>query len=240
MEAQLVAAPPSTLNGLIETGQLEVSSVSAFCYIKSDDLELLPDLSISSSSTGPVGSVLLFLATDPGNLDGKRVEVPLSSATSVNLLRVLLREQYSVTPEIVPVETPSFADEKTCAALVIGDRALQVDSDWSGTKERIDMGEWWLRRYSLPMVFGVWAARREFKEQNQDSYRHIRDSLVEARDMGINSMLSEVVKEASARAGIGEDRLKTYFTEEIDYELRPHHRESIELYQELLSRYSLV
>jgi len=53
---------------------------------------ILPDLSISS--VGPVASVLLFSRVPVEELDGREILLSAESATSVNLLRILLSKRF--------------------------------------------------------------------------------------------------------------------------------------------------
>ncbi len=62
--ASLVTGTPAELNDRLADGRLDVSVISAVAYAQhAGDLELLPDLAISSD--GPVRSVLLFSRLPP-------------------------------------------------------------------------------------------------------------------------------------------------------------------------------
>ena len=86
----------------------------------------------------------------------RRVALDTSSRTSVALLKVLLHETLGHHPEyvILPPSVPKML-ESADAALVIGDPALYFD----GEVPRLDLGEEWLRRTSLPFVYAFWAGR---------------------------------------------------------------------------------
>ena len=111
------------------------------------------------ASYGPVRSILLIskvpfreirkLATDSG------------SRTSVMLARIILAEKYGVEPQVIshPPDLPAMLGLAD-AALLIGDAALRVDPA-TLPFETLDLGEQWTNLTGLPMVFAVWAGRKE-------------------------------------------------------------------------------
>ena len=108
---------------------------------------------------GPVRSILLVskvpfreiqtLATDSG------------SRTSVMLARVILAEKYGVEPKLISRRAdlaPMLGEAD--AALLIGDAALRVDPA-TLPFETLDLGGEWTAMTGLPMVFAVWAGRKD-------------------------------------------------------------------------------
>ena len=92
---RIVPGVPAELNGRLAAGSIDVSPSSSFEYARHwRDYLLLPGLSISAA--GPVRSVLLFADRPPEALEGAEIALTGESATSVNLLRVLLREFYGL------------------------------------------------------------------------------------------------------------------------------------------------
>ena len=108
---------------------------------------------------GPVRSILLIskvpfkeirtLATDSG------------SRTSAMLAQVILAEKYGVKPQVFshPADLAEMLG-KADAALLIGDAALRVDPA-TLPFETLDLGAEWVDMTGLPMVFAVWAGRKE-------------------------------------------------------------------------------
>ncbi|MEJ2202381.1 MAG: menaquinone biosynthesis protein, partial [Desulfuromonadaceae bacterium] len=90
---RIVSGVPSYLNGLLAEGQVDVSPSSSFEYARNwRNYLLLPDLSISSC--GAVQSVLLLSNQPIDELEGASIALTGDSATSITLLKVLLREFY--------------------------------------------------------------------------------------------------------------------------------------------------
>lgn len=231
LEGEFISRVPSGLNALIEAGDLDVSAVSLYCYLNCPSLSLVPGISVSS--LGPVGSVLFFYQGDIKDLDNAPILVPNASATSINLLRVILDQEASVKADFQTVLTPDLPGSSASGALIIGDEALKVDKSWSASYNRIDLGKWWYDRFKLPMVFGVWAARSEFVEQEPVRYKAIEEALIRSRDLGLSSHLEEVVDAAACHMVLDRERVRRYFIEELDYNLGDEHRKSIELFAKL-------
>ncbi len=240
LEANLIDGTPQELNLLIEAGNLEMSSSSSFLYLSRDDLQLIPNLSISCF--GPVGSVLFFSKCKPELLGDARVAVPRASATSIRLLALMLKLEFGCSPKLEVVEKPQIdeGDAGFQGALVIGDEALRIDQAFSEGNHRIDMGEWWTSKMKLPMVFGVFVARRQFVEQNPESYRHVSESLQTAREIGTGEMLEQVIERAVSMTGLSRARMETYFVDNLNWRLDESHRESLALFSKLLRHNNLL
>ena len=109
---------PSAMGPLAIEGILQAAP---FSLIQSFDLvdkyETLGDIGISV--IGPVKSILLYSKAPITELTGHKIGVTQESATSSQLLRVILEIRYGVTPkEYVDLDTHSIS-----AFLLIGDQA---------------------------------------------------------------------------------------------------------------------
>ncbi len=237
IKARIVFGTPSELNKQYAQNKLDLGAMSSFFFLESSDMQLLPDLSISS--IGAVGSVLFFSKKELKDLGKARIAVPMSSATSINLLRVLLLEQYGVTPVLVTAAAPDLDRSNLDGALVIGDRALLVDPEWSTKFQRWDMGAWWHRTYNLPMTFGVWAAKTRWVEANAETFSDISAALVRARQEGLSTALEQVIAESMQRLPLDRTRLHKYFTEELNFEFTAAHSEGLEMYRSLCQKHQL-
>ena len=106
---------------------------------------------------GEVGSIIFVSAVPPRELDGATIWVPTASATSVLLLKILLRVHWRVEVEFrwfdQGLENPF--SEGARAALFIGDVALRPDLGGDRTN-RLDLGAEWLGLTGLPFAFAVW------------------------------------------------------------------------------------
>ncbi|MBI4533269.1 MAG: menaquinone biosynthesis protein [Candidatus Melainabacteria bacterium] len=238
LAANVVYGTPSMLNDAYVQGSLDIGAMSSFCYLSEGCFELVPNLSISSE--GAVGSVLFFSKVSPDKLGGVRIAVPAASATSVNLLKILLLEQLGLMPEFVVEEAPNLEDPLVSGALVIGDLALEVDGVWSNKYWRADLGQWWLSQTGLPMVFGLWAARSNWVKANYESFSLISQQLLASKQMGLTTLLPMIITAACARGKLSAQRVKRYFQQQLCFELGTRHFEGLELFRRLCSKYGLL
>lgn len=185
---QVVESHPTELNRMLAEGRLDVGLVSSHAYgSEADRYLLLPDLGISA--TGPVGSVLLLSRIPVSDLHGRSVLLTPQSATSVNLLRIVLEDFFGIQPRYV---TGGFAEREHLhprpqAYLAIGDEALRLASlgrDWT----YLDLAEIWLRETGVPFVFAVWAVRRESWEEKPGAIRALNRRLHECYVAGQASL----------------------------------------------------
>ncbi len=238
LPAQTFYASPAELNRAYSGGNLDLGAMSSFYYLEKGGLQLIPDLSISSD--GPVGSVLFFSKVSPHKLNDARIAVPSSSATSVNLLRILLLEQLNIRPQIVIENEPSLDNPKTAGALLIGDRALAFDGDWANKYWRADLGQWWRIQTGLPMVFGLWAARNDWVTGHQTQFQSVSAALRNARDFGLNSLLPVIVNEATNRTALPQSRLQRYYQTELNFQFTKRHHDGLQLFHELCQHHGLL
>jgi chorismate dehydratase len=142
---------PSRVARRLHAGEVDLGLVPSVEYAFGH-YAIVPGIGIGSR--GRVRSVLLF---HRGPLERvRRVALDTSSRTSAALVRILLRERLSGTPQYVPM-APSLVDMLAVAdaALLIGDPAL----DHEGEAARLDLGEEWTRLTGLPFVYAFWAGR---------------------------------------------------------------------------------
>ncbi len=221
--ARFVRGVPSELNAALMAGEVDLTLVSSVEFIRHrQELVALPDFSIAS--LGPVHSVTLFHHRGWEQLDGATIGVTTHSATSVELLRVLLALQ-GLEAELVPVE-PDL-DEMLArfdAALLIGDNALveAVTSRPIAGKvpRQSDLGDAWYRATRLPFTFAVWAARAD----RLPSPRLVAE-LRAARERGLGHLADVARVEAAAR-GLSEAVVLRYLAN-FRYFLEPPDRDGL-------------
>ncbi len=228
---------PSELNHQFFDDKLDLGAMSSFFFLESGCFRLVPNISIASK--GAVGSVLFFANRPLQELRSEVLAITADSATSVNLLKVLFAETYGFIPKCETVSHPEI-DDKHAGALVIGDRALHSDISWSKDLVRVDLGQWWFENFHLPMVFGVWAARKTWVEKNQKSFEGICPELRNLFDEGLDGRFEDVLAEAEKRTGLPKPRLEQYYRHELNFELTPSHLQGLRLYRSLCIKHQLL
>lgn len=165
---------PTTLNRAVLSGDIHVSAMSSIEFARhSDVLRLLPVASITAS--GAVDSIAVFSRAPLDQL--KSVAVTPHSATSVALLRVLVGSDVRF---VAQRGDAADAIAEVGAVLLIGDEALAARR--AGLAPVVtDLGELWTSRTGLPMVFGVWAVRRDLPEHLESDVDEVAALLEDAR-----------------------------------------------------------
>ncbi|MBE0429502.1 MAG: menaquinone biosynthesis protein [Thermoleophilia bacterium] len=219
----LVHGVPTKLNGLLLAGGLDISPISSIEYAAhADGLLLFPRLSITSDGT--VDSIQLICRRPIENIE--TVAVTGQSATSVVLLKILLRQGYGLAPEFTGLAGGvAEALRERDAVLLIGDQAL--DACYRGGWERAyDLGSEWKELTGLPMVFALWAVRRPFYRARPDETREVQERLLYSVDY-CRGHWEEVVTAASGAYPFEPDMLRAYFSK-LRYDFTGEFRQGLE------------
>lgn len=221
--AEFVRGVPSELNRALLAGEIDLTLISSIEFLRHRDrLVALPDFSIAT--LGPVYSVTLFHRRPWRDLHGGSIAVTTDSATSVELLRVLLRED-GIDAELVPC--PPDLDAMLGdhdAALLIGDAALREGvarrQVGGAVPAMTDLGEAWYRRTRLPFTFAVWASH-----QDRPPSDRMVAKLRAAREHGLGH-LADVAADAAAHVGVSPQVMLRYLAN-FRYHLGPPDRDGL-------------
>ncbi len=206
-EVDLSFSLPSVCADEIEREQIDVGLVPV-AEIARQGLDIVPGVGISCF--GAVRSILLVSRVPFDRV--RTLAADLSSRTSVELARVILRERYNSEPEITRHE-PKLAEMLSAAdaALIIGDPALRVD-----LKELpfawLDLGSEWLSLTGLPMVFAAWAGNPGIPIERLSAILLGSYAFGKAR-------LDQIVEGESRERGIGKELADQYLRRHIRFEL---------------------
>jgi chorismate dehydratase len=177
LEVDLVRADPKDLAADLIAGGLDIAPIPSIEYARhADDLVLLPDIAITSF--GEVQSILLLSKVPAEQLGGATVALTAASRTSQVLARVLLEKRWGV--ECAYVEMPSDLPvmlKDADAVLLIGDDALRAYWQPPDGLLAYDLGTEWTGWTGLPMVYAVWAVRREYAEADPAAVGAVADAL---------------------------------------------------------------
>ncbi len=211
LDVELTKDTPDRLNDMLVAGELDIGPISLVEYLRNaDDLVLLPDLAVGSD--GPVLSVNLVSQVPLAALDGRRVALGSTSRTSVLLARMWLDEVHGVRPEYFscPPDLTAMLLEAD-AAVLIGDAALRATYDAPRRGLAVyDLGQVWRDWSGLPMVFAVWAARRDYTEANPGIVKDVHAAFVRSRDDAL-AHVDDVAAQAARWEVFDAATLATYF-----------------------------
>lgn len=206
-DPELVVGVPSELNRLLDQGEIDVAPCSSIEFARhADRYRILPDLVIGAR--GAVQSIQFLSRRRPSELGSSTIAIPNSSATSVVLLKILLRQRWGVEPSFrwfdQLLEDP-FNDGAD-AALFIGDVALRPDL-YPALGHRFDLGVEWWEHTGLPFAFAVWQANPE----HPGSLSALHRSLVESREYG-RANRSRLARRYADHFGMAAAELEAYWS----------------------------
>jgi chorismate dehydratase len=211
LDVELFKDSPDRLNADLVAGRLDIGPISLVEYLRhADELLLLPDLAVGSD--GPVLSVNLVSTRPLPDLDGRRVALGSTSRTGVLLARMLLNQRYGAAPEYFhcPPDLTQMLLEAD-AGVVIGDVALRALYEAPGRGLTVtDLGQEWRDWTGLPMVFAVWAVRRDFAADHPGLVKDVHEAFLRSRDLCL-SELDEVAASAARWEPFDAPTLASYF-----------------------------
>ena len=237
-KGRLVAGVPSSLNRMLQEGELDASPSSSFEYaLHSEKYCLLPDFSISSS--GPVNSVLLFSPVPPAQLIRRKIALTGESATSINLLRVLLLEFYGHTTIIDEVPQTSVEEviRQGEPGLLIGDRAMAMARDLPEGINIYDLGEMWFEKTGLPFVFALWILRRDSAQEKNMAVQGVMAQLHQALQSSLGDLQRLAIDAGFDGAQV---QYCADYWKGIDYSLSSKHQQGLSLFFDLCTKHGLL
>ena len=211
LDVDLTKADPDALNDALVRGDLDIGPISLVEYLRNhENLLLLPDMAVGSD--GPVLSVNIVHREPLDTLDGKTVALGSTSRTGVMLARMLLADKYGVTPTYVR-RAPDLAAmlDEADAAVLIGDVALRAmyEAPRQGLTVT-DLGAAWREWSGLPMVFAVWAVRRDFAVTHPGLVKGVHEAFMRSREITMQE-LDIVAEQASQWEPFDAATLAGYF-----------------------------
>ena len=212
---------PSECARDVENGTAEVGLVPV-AEIARQGLEIVPPVGIVCK--GAVRSILLFSRVPWPNV--RTLAADVSSRTSVELARVILRERFGVKPEIhreepVLARMLSHAD----SALVIGDPALRLCPAELGY-EWLDLGLEWYALTGLPFVFAAWAGKPGIASAQ------LTEIMTNSYLFG-HSHLEDIIESEYARREVTKEMARSYLTRSIHFSIGHDEQQGLDVFLEL-------
>ena len=224
LDVELTKDTPDRLNDALVRGDLDIGPISLVEYLRhADDLLVLPDLAVGSD--GPVLSVNLVSKVPTDEIAS--VALGSTSRTSVLLAQLLLEERHHTTPTYatMPPDLTAMLLEAD-AAVLIGDVALRAAHDAPAKGLHVtDLGAAWRDWTGLPMVFAVWAARRDFAEAHPGAVKDVHEAFTRSLDLSLRNV-REVAEQAARWESFDAPTLERYFTT-LDFRLGPRQQDGL-------------
>ncbi|MGF7234506.1 MAG: menaquinone biosynthetic enzyme MqnA/MqnD family protein [Frankia sp.] len=236
LDVELTKATPDLLNEALVAGDLDIGPISVVEYLRhADELAVLPDLAVGAD--GPVLSVNMVSAVPLDQI--RSVALGATSRTSVLLARMLLEDRDGLRPTYttMPPDLPMMLREAD-AAVLIGDAALRAtyEAEQAGPAHPltvIDLSEQWRAWSGQPMVFAVWAARRDFAERNPGAVKEVHRAFRTSLDMALADV--EAVAQRAARWEVFDPATLARYFRTLDFSLGERQIAGIEAFAALAS-----
>lgn len=237
LNAEVLSEMPASLNRKLLAGEIDMAAISSFAFgVSSHSYYLLPNLSVSARER--VNSILLFLKSPLEKAINGRIALTNTSATSVNLLKIILEKFYKGKPEYF-VSEPSLDDmlENADAALLIGDHAIRASWEDQGYRV-IDLGEVWSLWTGFGMTMALWAVRRDAAEAHPNEVQALYEELVESKRRTAGDM-DAVIAKAIRTVGGTTGYWRHYFNQ-LNHDFGPEQLAGLSLYFQYARELGLI
>ncbi len=211
-EVELITDFPASIADMLIHDEVDIALVPVATIPVLKEYYIITDYCISTE--GEVASVCLFSDVPLEKID--TILLDYQSRSSVGLLKILLKEYWKISPQLIYAEAGYEKNiiDKT-AGLVIGDRAFIQRKK---SKFNYDLGSAWKEMTGLPFVFAAWVSNKRISEKFISNFN-------KATGLGLQHM-QEIIA-----ANYYEDYdLAKYFTDNISFTLDDDKRKGMELY----------
>ena len=234
----VVDGTPAQINRALREGELDFAPISSLEYAMNPDrYVLLPNLCIGARDFSR--SVLLISRERIEGLNNQTIVLTDKSLSSQALLKILLKFKYVFENEFkVSDKSPDEMLEGQKAGLIIGDEALFYKP--KGFVYKYDLSELWWEWSKRPFCFALWAARREFFENNPALTFQFYKRLMENTERN----MQDIEKLVSDGLGltIADEQFTTVFGYlfNLNYHLEPEMVKGLGLFYRMAARLDLA
>lgn len=224
---ELIHEVPARLPALLEEDVVDAALVPVIDLVQPGRCwRIISDACIGCD--GETLTVRVFSRVRPEGI--RRLHVDGDSHTSIALAKIIWREVYGCSLDIVPFNG-NGTGESCEAVLLIGDKVVNhqlIDHDIE-----TDLGSAWKALTSLPFVFAVWAA------SDRAELTGLGDRLSRARDAGLASA-PMIAADYGPGMGWPVALATRYLTTRLKYNLGPRERLGMARFLELAKKHSIV
>lgn len=233
-----VQGVPAYLNRLLADGSIDICPSSSVEYaLHPERYLIIPDISISSC--GPVASVLLFSTQPIEQLDGATVLLSAESATSVNLLKILLKIRFGCTCRFAVTNLGlEQALDEASALLLIGDSALQA-AIANPVLHIYDLGDLWCQWTGKPFVFALWFASRAAVARDGAAMSAFVGQLRQAKEYAM-AHLEQIAAASPDAEWMEVKRLLYYWRHNLSYDLTEDHLDGLRRFYRYAAELGLI
>lgn len=223
---------PSRLLDMLLSGAVDIALCPVIDYFRSPQpLSIVPVGGICSR--GATLTVRLFSQVPAEQI--RTVHADTDSHTSVNLVRVLLAERYSVEPRMVDYNLHENHRSQTRpqTMLLIGDKVVTSAPPVEQYPYQIDLGRAWHELTDLPFVFATWMCR------GGADLGDLPDVLAQQR-VANRSDIDRIVAEHAPRCGWPVPLARRYLTEWLHFDIGSAELQAITQFGSLAAKHKLI
>lgn len=214
---ELSLAYPAQLAQQLKEGSIDMALMPVAALQEIEGAKIVADYGIAAN--GNVVSVALFSELPIEEID--TVILDYQSRTSVRLTQLLFKEYWKKEVRFVAAGPDFIANIKgKTAGVIIGDRAL---AQLPHFKYNYDLSAAWKSFTGLPFVFAAWVSNKDLPQDFLDEFNA-------ANAMGLEH-LDEIAKANS----IPYYSLKTYYKDNICYQLGEAEKKGLALFLQKIS-----
>lgn len=177
---------PRELGAALADGELDAGPVHlSDAFRLEDDFEPVSGFCFATQSRSV--SVAVYSQHPLAELGGATIGVSDEDVTAAQLLEVLLRQKYGVTPGEFATRPGDVVspDAPFDAFLLIGNRALRRRRGVRGYAHRCDLGAEWTQWTGLPFVFNRWVMRKTLDDRSKAL---LEDALYVGLEEGVDGL----------------------------------------------------
>jgi chorismate dehydratase len=215
---------PSVCAEKLRSGAADIGLVPVAILPHLKNAQLISDFCIGS--VGAVATVCVFSRVPIDEIES--IYLDYHSRTSVELLKILLRNYWKINPLLLP--SSAGYEQKivgTTAALIIGDRAIGLEKQYPYV---YDLGAAWMEMTQLPFVFAAWVSCKPLGTRFLQQFN-------QALKNGIEHIPQLTYLLPSPHP---EFNLKHYYTHNISYHLDTAKKEGLKLFLSHIKNLTLV
>lgn len=216
-QIELVFDYPARLADMLRNNTIDVGLVPVAVLPMLPEYYFLSNYCIGADR--PVNSVCIFSEVPMHQVE--TLYLDYQSRTSVALAKILLREHWQISPDLLAA-TPGYEENiaGTTAALIIGDRALEHRAHHAYV---YDLAEAWHKLTGLPFVFATWVSNKKLPPE-----------FVAAFDAATGFGLHHI-PEIAASIEFEDYDLVKYYTQDLDFEFDEKKRQGLQVFLEKLT-----
>ncbi len=225
---RILPVVPRRMGMLGALGEIDAGPFSLMDYLAMEERMDLMGWCIATRDQ--VKSVMLFSRGGWRDLEGRRIGITDDTATSVQLLNVLLEKKYGVHAKLERLHQGVNAYDGFDAVLLIGDEALRRNKEGLDGFELVyDLAREWYEWQKLPFVFAVWAVRRSVPAREKEDL----GALLEGALGAVGGDFIPVAGRHGRRIGLTDAETQEYLSG-FNYTLGEREREAIAVFRRLL------